>query len=165
MNKKIMGIIIACVVVGIIILCITMNPNKEEGTPNYYTQIQMESNSIKDEERKDYTEISLSEYFTKYEDDNDTVILLGRDSCMYCNVAAPMLQKISKDYNFTIYYLNTDNFTQEDVNTLVNSNEFYQTNFGTPLVMVVGNSSIKSTVDELVDYNSYLDFFKKNNII
>ena len=62
--------------------------------------------------------------------------LLARPSCRFCKIAEPILQKLAKDYNLKINYLDTDEFGENDQQTLIDSNEIFK-DLGTPMLLVV----------------------------
>lgn len=60
------------------------------------------------------TLISKEEVNKKILDSADFVIFVGRDTCPYCVDFAEKLNEINSMYTDTIYYLDTENFTQKD---------------------------------------------------
>ena len=64
-----------------------------------------------------------------------------------------------------MYYLNTDNFSGEDQNNFIASNEEFSTGYGTPMLLVVGNGTIKNQVDGLTDRTHYIAFLQLNEFI
>ena len=68
-------------------------------------------------------------------------------------------------YNIDINYLNTDNFQDEDSQKLINSDSYFSEGFGTPLLLVIGDGSIKDRLDGLSDTKHYIEFLKKNGYV
>ena len=172
LNKKNIGITlgIILVLVALIVISSVITPKGEnnslsEDAKSIYDNAVKESESITANERKDYIEIDMNIYLEKYKQEEASFVLVGRDSCQYCQIAEPILQKISKEYNFDIYYLNTDHFTQEDKEMLLDSNEFFEGGFGTPLVLLIEKETIKAHVDGLLDYSNYVAFLKEYSFI
>ena len=129
------------------------------------TNAQKESSQINDEDEKDFESIDIDKYLEYYNGSEEKIIFIGRPTCSYCQVAEPIVKKINKDYDLTIYYLNTDDFVGDDEATFVTSDEFLKDGYGTPMLFIVSNGSIVDKVDGLSDTAHYLDFFKKNNFI
>ena len=76
-----------------------------------------------------------------------------------------ILQKLAKEYQLDIYYLNTEEVNKEDQEKFINSNELFQSNFGTPFLVIVKQGKIIEHVAGAVDTNHYLQAFKKSGII
>lgn len=167
MNKKIvLGIIIGIV---LLIVCFFIKPNGGgsllEDPAEIYENAQRESAAIKENEKKDLQEITVATYLEKYTQDQASIILVKRTGCPYCEVAEPILQKISKDYDLKIDSLNTNNFTEDEIADFLHSNEIFNEGFGTPFLMIVQNNSIVDFIDGVTDYEHYVDLFSKNLLI
>lgn len=169
MNKKTFGIIGIVLVVILLIVSCSIKPDKEEKSKDDIQTIinnaQKESENVKEEEKKEFTEINIDEYLNKYNGEEKSIVLIGRPTCHYCQIAEPILHNIAYKYDLNIYYLNTDNFQDGDSQKLVNSDSFFSEGFGTPLLLVLSNGSINSKVDGLTDTNHYVEFFKSNGFI
>ena len=173
MDKKKIGSIIGIIaLIGLLVLSFIIgsdnNDNQiieSEDPDTIYKNAQIESSTIKESEMKDYINIDMSTYLEKYHQEESSFVLIGRDSCEYCKLAEPILKKLSKDYNFDIHYLNTDTFTIEDRDSLLNSDEFFNESFGTPLILIVGQGKIIGHVDGLTDTSHYIKFLRESNFI
>ena len=166
MDKKwIIGIILGIV---LLIVCCFISPKDKTilVDPNaIYDNAQKESSSIKEDEKRDFVEITVNEYLEKYQANEKSVILLSRTGCPYCQIVEPILQKIAKEYDLELYDLNTSTFIGEDAENFVNSNEVFQGDFGTPYFMIVGDNQLVDSIDGLTDYEHYVDFLSSNGII
>lgn len=169
MDKKKLGIIGIIVLVILIIISCTINPDKEKSSndnPNtIVANATEESNNIKEEEKKDFIEINVGEYISKYNGEEKTLVLVGRPTCHYCQIAEPILKNINYKYDLNINYLNIDNFQDGDGEKFINTNEYFSEGFGTPLLLVISNGSINDIVDGLSDTEHYIDFLKQNEFI
>ena len=169
MKKKI-GIIIGIIVLlALIGISFFINPKEEENLETdpevILANAKKESEEIQKEEQKEFVEITVDDYLEYYQESDKTLVLIGRTGCQYCQIAEPIIRNLSYQYDLTIYYLNLDNFKEEDKSKLLNSNEVFQSNFGTPLFLLVGNNSIIDKVDGLTDKAHYKTFFKMNELI
>lgn len=128
---------------------------------------QNESKAIKDNEKKAYKEIKMSDYLELYKGSEAKIVLIGYPSCPFCQVAEPILQNLAYEYNLEINYLNTDNFTEKDEAILYDSNEYFSENegFGTPLLLAVKDNKILNKVDGLTDRGHYKNFFIEEGFI
>ena len=168
MNKKTIGIIGIIVLVIVLIVGATIKP-KEKDNPttsgtDILTNAQIESQNVKEDEQKEFSNINVSDYMNMYNGEEKTLVLVARPTCGYCQIAEPILHNIAYKYDININYLNTDDFSEEDSSIFVNSNEKLK-GFGTPMLLVVNNGNINDMVDGLTDTTHYIEFLKKNEII
>ena len=169
MNKKVFGII--GVVLIVLLLLISSSVTKDKGTSSsddiqtIISNAQKESENVKENEQKEFVDISIDDYLNKYNEEGSSLVLIGRPTCHYCQIAEPILHNVAYKYNIDINYLNTDNFQDGDSQKLVESDQFFTNGFGTPLLLVVGNGSIKDKQDGLTDTNHYVNFLKENGFI
>jgi len=170
MKNKMISIGIIILVIGIVTISATITPNKnerikEETQEEIIDRAVNESKTISKEEKKEFIDIDVETYLQYYKDSSKKIVLMARHTCQYCQVAEPIIQKIAKDYNLDIYYLNTEQVNTEDQERLLSSNELFQSGFGTPFIVVVQNEKIINYVDGLTDTKHYLQFLKDSKLI
>ncbi len=168
MNKKTFGIIGVILIVLLLIISCFISTDKKSSSDDIQTIIsnaEKESENVKDNEKKEFIDISIDDYLNKYNSEENSLVLIGRPTCHYCQIAEPILHNVAYKYNIDINYLNTDNFQDGDSQKLVESDSFFTNGFGTPLLLVVGNGSIKDKQDGLTDTNHYIEFLKENEFI
>ena len=124
-----------------------------------------ESKKIKKKEQKDFKMINLATYLEYYTSDEDILVLLARPTCHYCQIAEPILKNLAYKYDIEINYLNTDDFTEEDNNNLMASDEFFSSGYGTPILLYIKNNSIIDKVDGLTNSDGYIEFLRTNGFI
>lgn len=173
--KKEKSVIIILIIVLVIILGVGLfTGEKKESKKStslsndvevILSNAQKESKNISDKEKKEFIMINAEKYLDYYKADNKTIILLAKPTCHYCQIAEPILANIAYEYDLDINYLNTDEFTQEDKETVINSDAYFSNGLGTPILLIVSNEEIVDVVDGLTDTAHYLDFFKKNGLI
>lgn len=129
------------------------------------TRAQEESDSVSDDEKKDFNDINIDKYLDLYNGDAKSIVLFSRPTCGYCQIAEPILHHIAYQYDLTIYHVNTDEMSSSDSTKLVNSDDYFSDGFGTPLLLVVSDGEIVDRVSGLVDTASYVDFFSDNDLI
>lgn len=167
------GILAILVIVLIVSALVTVKDNGKASSSNtisndpevIYQNAQDESAKITDEEKAEFVQIDVNKYLEIYNGPEKQLVLLARPTCGYCQIAEPIIQKLMKDYNIPINYLNTDNFSAEDETNLTNSNEVFASGLGTPLLLLVGNSKVEDTVDGLMDTAHYKEFFTEYGFI
>lgn len=171
--KKLLPVIGIGIVGILIVICCFVGEKGSTSTTSKLTEdtnqilanAQNESSQVEDEDEKDFENIDIDKYLEYYNGNEEKIIFIGRPTCSYCQIAEPIVKKINKDYDLTIYYLNTDDFVDDDEATFVTSDEFLNDGYGTPMLFIVSNGKIVDKVDGLSDTAHYLDFFKKNNFI
>ena len=172
MDKKTLGILGITALIILIIISFGISPDKKEKTRISEDPDVIMENANKERkmfegsnEQKEFTEIDVDTYLEYYSGEEDKIVLIGRPTCHYCQIAEPIISKLSYDFDIEINYLNTDNFSDEDGKRLLESNEFLKDGFGTPLLLIVSNNEIKDNQDGLTDYAHYKELFKKNGFI
>jgi len=172
-KKKVLTIVGIIIIVIIIVLSFIVGPNnKNDGISDLsndpqviITNAQQESAAVKEEEKKEFAQIDVATYLDYYRGSELKIILLARPTCQYCQIAEPILQKIAKEYNLDIHYLNTDNFTDDSQADFVQSNEVFADGYGTPYLFLVKDGTIVDSVDGLTDRAHYISFFTVNGFI
>ena len=169
MNKKTIGIIGLVVLIAVVlIISISINPEKKiysDDPEIIIANATEEVSEIKSNEKKEFIEINVDEYIEMYNGEEKRIVLVGRPTCQYCQIAAPILQNIAYKYNIDIYYLNTDNFKDGDDQKFIESDEAWKDGFSTPTLMVVNNGKIHDLVNSLKDTMHYIEFMKNNGYI
>ena len=130
-----------------------------------YENAQKESAAIAEDEKGEFVQIDANQYLEMYNGSEKQLVLLARPTCGYCQIAEPIIQKLMHDYNITINYLNTDNFSAEDEQNVIASDKLFESGLGTPMLLLVGDSKIIDNVDGLVDTANYKQFFIKYGFI
>lgn len=169
MNKKLFGIIGVVFLLVLLVVCCFINPDKQDNSSEDINTIiynaQSESANVKENEKKDFIEISVDLYLSKYSEEEKSLVLIGRPTCHYCQIAEPILHNIAYKYNVDINYLNIDNFQNDDSQKLVSSDSSFSEGFGTPLLLVVGGGKIEGRVEGLTDTKHYISFMEKYGFI
>lgn len=172
-NNKILAILSIVLVVILIIICSMVGTDSNntktdkvmEDGQTIVTNAQKESEAVKDDEKKEFTQINVDKYLEYYAGEENKIILVARPTCHYCQIAEPILQNISFKYNIEINYLNTDEFSDDDQTKFINSDDTFKDGFGTPFLLIVSNNKIVSSVNGLTDEDHYISFFKTNGFI
>lgn len=138
----------------------TLSNNADE----VYNNAQNESKLVNSNEKKDFVQIDVNKFIDYLNESKEQIILVARPTCQYCQIAEPIIQYVAFKYNLDINYLNTDNFSDEDSDRFINSNEMFQGDFGTPTLLIVKENSIVDS-EGLTDYAHYVDFFTRNDFI
>ena len=73
--------------------------------------------------------------------------------------------ELFKDYDVQIYYLNTDDFSDEDNSKFIKYNNDWSDGYGTPMLLLVGDNKIIDIVDGATDTEHYIEFLKGHDLI
>lgn len=173
-NKKVS--IILGVVATIVVLISFFTANVEGNGSNssikgamsadqIMSNAQSEAAAVIDSERADLISIGVDEYLQFYSDDSKKLIFVGSGSCPYCAIAKPIIEHLAYEYDIDIYFLDTGNFSGNDESDFVNSNDYFSSGFGIPMLLYVGNNELVDIVDGLVDTAHYMEFLTINKIV
>ena len=167
MNKKTLGIIGIIGIIVLIIISCSINPGDKttNDSNNTLENATIEAANIKENEQKEFTEINVDEYLNKYNGNEKTLVLIARPTCHYCQIAEPIIHNLAYKYDLTINYLNTDNFYDDDKQKFMESDEFFENGFGTPMLLIVSEGKINDMVDGVTDTSNYIEFLKRNKFI
>lgn len=115
---------------------------------------------VKDAKTESYMEeITYSEFKDKVNGSKKSVIMVGRNDCSHCVSFKPVLTKVAEEYNFTAYYINTNNIKEEsDFNALW---DFLGAN-GTPTTAIVQDGKLIAMHEGEMTRSDLIAFLKAN---
>ncbi|MDO5569805.1 MAG: thioredoxin family protein [bacterium] len=58
-------------------------------------------------------EISYLEFVNMWDNDQSFVLYIGSDSCYYCKLYTPKVEKVAKQYDIIVYYLDISKLSDE----------------------------------------------------
>jgi thioredoxin-related protein len=113
-----------------------------------------------------FTEITYEEFVKMIQDKNKTYfVYTGRPTCSYCRMMIGNYQKSVEEYNYTLYYFDTDYVTSDMVNTIQSYDEVFQEDFpATPMVYKVGNYGVEAVAEGYTEYDTYASFLEENGV-
>ena len=169
-KQKYIFIGLGILLVILLVVSASLTSEKKDGTApsevgNILENAQNESAAAEQAEKKEFTEINVDKYLEYIAGSEAKIILFARPTCQYCQIAEPILKVINKVYDLEINYVNTDEFTEDDQKRVLDSDEFFNDGFGTPLLLVVKDNKIVDKVDGLTDTAHYVEFFTNNGFI
>ena len=174
-NNKLM-IIVAIIIVVLLVGVCFLAGNKEndknstvtnEDVNTIMSNLQKESEAVTDEQKGEFgATINVSDYINLLNTEGEaSLVWVARPTCGYCQLTSPVIQKLIKDFSIYISYLNTDEFSENDSSTFVNSDEKFKEGFGTPMLLLVGDGKILDYVDGATDTAHYIEFLKTYKFI
>ena len=143
------------------------NSSTEESSGNDQTSaLQKESESISEDEQADIEEVSVDKYLELMDEDEPSVIYIARPTCSYCQIETPIMKHVVYQYpDARIYYLNTDEFEDEDQSKFIKSDDMFSESFGTPTTIVVKGGKVVDSIAGATTGDNLIELFKKNGII
>ena len=174
-RKLIVGVIIVVLVILLCLVCFlgSNSVSKKYSTSSTNTdtsssegedileQATKEAGKISEEQRTSPTDISVDDYIELYKGDDLSLVLLSKESCGYCQIAVPIIENIIYESGVKINHVDVGEMSSEDSAKLISSDDYFSEGYGTPLLMVVGEGSIKDKIEGLTTKDSYIEFFKK----
>lgn len=111
-------------------------------------------------------EYNSKKYLEKFESaisgDEQKIVLVGRDNCVYCQLFTPLLDYMSEKYGFDYLYVNTNKITTKGLNGVLEKLKINKDEFGTPHLSLVKSGNIIDEIAGYVDENELLQFLKNN---
>jgi predicted bacteriocin transport accessory protein len=99
-------------------------------------------------------EVNIDQYLELMNASGKNYIYVGRTGCSYCQKIEPILNQVVEELDITLYYLNIENFDEEQFNKLRNSNELFKDNkWGTPALLIMQDGEL---VNSKIGYSEYI---------
>lgn len=112
--------------------------------------------------------IGLEDYQKLLKDTNKNIIVVGKMDCPYCVQAKLILNQVVDETKAKINYLSITSFeTDADKKKAFEESldYFSQTNWGTPVMLVVQDGKLVKVLEGLNSKDSYISFLKNQGVI
>lgn len=109
-------------------------------------------------------EISLDKFKEKMANKETFALYIGNDSCTHCISYRPILEKVLKDYDITIYQIDNSKLTDEEYNEF----RAYINISGTPTIVFITEGKEETTLNRIngeVSRDTTIERFKSNGYI
>lgn len=143
------------VVLIIVLGCFVMKGTKAE--PTYELPLVLSGDA-------GLSKLSYSEYMEKINNDDAFVVIISRATCSHCVTFKPIAEGFASDNNLPMYYVDTDDFTEEEWGSFEKSNTFFKKNsgnWGTPTTLVLAGSECVDSIEGVTDEESLMDLYNK----
>lgn len=175
-DAVIRNIIIAVLVVVLLIVLFVLNNNSSKkytkstsssgNTSSQTTSgVAEEASKISDDEKGDLTNVTIDEYLNLLKGDSYSIIYIGRPTCAHCQNEEPIMRYMVYKYDLKINYLNTDELDSDGQKKLQDSNEYFESGWGTPLILVVKDNKIVDKFEGETSIEDLTTMFKKYELI
>ena len=112
-----------------------------------------------------FTEISFDDFKEMYKEDKHYFVYTGRSTCGYCVAFLPTLQQSVSEYDYTLYYLDIDKVSQEQLQEIAKLHSKYETTIGaTPMVYLMGKKNVVAVNVGYTEYETYAKFLEDNGV-
>ncbi len=112
-----------------------------------------------------FTEISFDDFMEMYKEDKHYFVYTGRSTCGYCVAFLPALQQSVSEYDYTLYYLDIDKVSQDELKKIAELHSKYETTIGaTPMVYLMGKKNVVAVNVGYTEYETYAKFLEDNGV-
>ncbi len=164
--NAVLGVILIVAVLGIIFVIsentgdrsmdkepiVEVNPLLEEGE------------TIDESKMKELTSITFDEFKEYLNKKSTTVIMLGYDTCYWCQQQKPILQMLMYDKDIDVKYLDVTTLTTEENNYLVDLHEDLE-GYGTPTFISVKNKKVREVSPNAKSTSQLIEMFTEMGIL
>lgn len=111
-------------------------------------------------------EVDIDNYLKLIKSKGNHIVFIGRETCSWCQKYKPVMKSAAKDYNITLYYIDTDKFIGEDWNKFKESEKYLTENeWGTPLTLLYKDGKLIDVLNGYVEETGIYEFLLKNGVI
>ena len=89
------------------------------------------------------------------------IILLGKESCPYCQMFQPLLDYMKEEYSFDYLYIDTTKITSKGLSEVIETLNIDPDDFGTPHLSLVEGGKVVDDILGYVDEKQLLNFLIK----
>lgn len=104
----------------------------------------------------------LESFNSVIESGEKKIILLGRETCGYCQMFQPLLDYMKEKYEFEYLYVDTEKLTEKGLNEVLKKLNIDPDDFGTPHTSLVEGGKVVDQIGGYVDEQKLLTFLIKN---
>lgn len=107
----------------------------------------------------------LESYLNLVDKKDTQLLFLGRPTCTYCVQFTPIIEALSKDYDFKYEYINTDDISSGGLSKLLKKLGIDEEEFGTPYLVVTKAGKVLAEQSGYLDREPLFDFLKEHSVI
>ena len=139
---------------------------KESSQKTLEEELKEDADSISKIKQKALKEITITDYLYLLKSNTKSIIYISRPDCKYCKIQDPIIKNIYyENSKIPLYYINTNNMSSSDWDDLKNSDEFFNSTWGTPTIIVIENGSIIDSVIGISDKDNIINLLENNDIL
>ena len=104
-------------------------------------------------------EIDYNEYNDLVKTNEPFIVIIERTGCGYCQMYMPIVEEVANEKKISIYYIDTEAISSEDVQKLSTENKYLKRNdWGTPTTLLMKGEDILGNIGGYVEKDSFLEF-------
>jgi len=121
--------------------------------------------SMNPSDNNSFIKINVEQYLELLKNEDTTVVYIGNPNSKGCETFVPILEELSIEKEFSVYYLDTSSLDKsEEWNKLTSSSEIFQKTWFVPTLLIIKKSKISSYKMESMDKEDLTSFLKKNGL-
>lgn len=107
----------------------------------------------------------MEKFETVLKSKSEQVVFLERPTCSYCQMTSPIVESLSKRYDFKYMDINTDELKSANLNKVLKKLGINPEDFGTPHMAVVKEGKVVAEQAGYVEAPDMFKFFQENGVI
>ena len=109
--------------------------------------------------------IDYDEYEQLLSGRDKSAVVIGQTKCGYCVQAKLILNDIADEYDVTINYLNYTDLSSEEYASLIDSLDYFQGSWGTPVMFILQDGKMIDVLSQLETKENYIEFLEENGVL
>ena len=112
-------------------------------------------------------ELNYKQYVEMQESNEKFPFIIESATCSHCQNFMPVVKKFANKNEVTIYYIDLNKLSQEDYESFVASNTFFEENenWGTPTTIILTGREVSDSLVGETDENTFKEFLQKNELM
>ena len=144
----------------------TQKDNEVNSSSEKEEDSQKSLDAISKDKQKSLKEITVTNYLNLLNSNTKSIIYISRPDCKYCKIQDPIIKNIYyENPKIPLYYINTNNMSSSDWDDLENSDEFFNSKWGTPTIIVIENGRIIDSFIGIYSKDNIIDLLESNDIL
>ncbi len=141
--------------------------DKQNGYDDYNVVFEFlqDNNVIAEDAKLDLNYIDYETYEELLASEDKEVIVIGQTTCGYCVQAKVILNDVASEHEVAINYLDYTKLDSDEKEQFAESLEYFQEEWGTPIIMIVQNGEIVDMIEQLATEDEYVEFLQENEVI
>ena len=112
------------------------------------------------------TQITYSEYEELINSEEPFIVVLSSATCSHCQNFMPVVESVSKEHNIPVKYVDLNEFSDENMSSLSESNSYLKRNqWGTPTTLVLVGENVVDSLEGETDEETLLEFLEENIVV
>lgn len=131
--------------------------NTQTITPNYEAYAKLTA-----EDKKSGSE-EAQKFYEHFDKENPTLIVFARESCGFCEIQKPIVERIGKMYDLDYLFMNTDKLNSEEIYNIIS---YLGIEGSTPASVLVQKGKVINSVTGLIESGKdYVDFLVSGGVL